>query len=164
MIGRGKAAARRAPAPGFTLVEILLVLALIALFSTVLITGASGLFPSEGKADAETVILTSLQAARSEAVISGQPVALRIEAKEHRVVWGGDAAVFPEEEKMQLVQPQSDATVLIGGVLMETPLDQVKVYPDGTCDPLRVQIVKGQQTRTLVIDPWTCAELPGKDA
>lgn len=148
---------------GFTLVEILLVIALFALLSTVLITGVNALFPGDVEEDAETVILAAMQDARREAVLTGRVVTLQIDEKEHHVVWsGGTPVTFPEQEKLRLVQPKLEASVLIGGVLMETPLAEARFFPDGTCDPLRVQLVRGQQTRFIAIDPWTCAPLPEK--
>jgi hypothetical protein len=46
----------------------------------------------------------------------------------------------------------------------ERALTRIRFYPDGTCDRMRVEIIRNQARRVLPIDPLTCAPLPAEDA
>lgn len=72
---------------GFTLVEALLVLALMALLSGVLILGSANLLDS-GKDDPEVALLAALQKVRRTAVERDMMIELRIEDDGTLLVWG----------------------------------------------------------------------------
>src|SRR5690242_6589630 len=78
---------RRGPA-GFTLVEVLLVLALVALIGMVLLPAAGGLMP-RGGGGWEDNVAEALQKARREAVVSGRELTMRFDPESRCFLWEG---------------------------------------------------------------------------
>lgn len=160
--GRYRGAAARA----FTLLEILLALALLGLLSAALVTGAVHLVSTQPQS-AEEVFWAATRAARREALTSQQPVTLSFDSKEKQFVLGGrSTAAFaipsaPRDLTVDLLAAQSGGgTVLIGGQLVDTEtLPSVSFYPDGTCTPFRVQFRTSGPAQIIAIDPWTCAPM-----
>lgn len=156
--------ARRDRKGGFTLVEVLLVLALLALVGSVLLPAAGALFPRSDGGSPEDTVAETLQLVRRETVVSGRGLTLRYDPKSQCLVWenGTSRPLGTEARKMtvEFVRPRSGgSSVLIGGRLVETDtVPLVRFFPDGTCDPVRVQLRPAEgEARVLTIDPWTCA-------
>jgi prepilin-type N-terminal cleavage/methylation domain-containing protein len=148
---------------GFTLLEILLVLMLLGLLGALMIGGAASLLKSAEAEDPEAAVLTLLQKIRGQAVETGQVIELKPLPEDEGFLWGADAVeTLPKREglKVRLLRPEITNAMLIGGVLEETPITRVRFYPDGSCDPLRVQVRRGDTRRVYAIDPWTAAPLP----
>ena len=154
---------------GFTILEILLVLALLGFLSTGLVVGGARLL-AERPQSPEDVFWEAVRQARDYALLRNRDVSLRYD-REARAFIAGTAEgeqLFPvpadvggEDLRIEFLSTQKfEATVLIGGVLLETAtLPQVTFYADGTCTPFRVQLRNGVGgvPVTLAIDPWTCA-------
>ena len=152
-----------ARAEGFTLLEILLVLALLALLGSVMVGGAASMLKANEASDPETTLLKMLQTVRGEAVAAGNIVELRQLPEEAGFLWGESGAEqLPPNQtvKIRLIAPEMGRASLIGGQLEEEPLKRIRFYPDGSCDPMRVQVRRGEVRRTYSIDPWTAAPLP----
>lgn len=161
------AGARVSGRAGFTLAEVLLVLALMALLSGVLILGGANLLEG-GKDDPEAALLAVLQKVRREAVERDEVIELRIENDGMTLAWGDQpdqSATLPvaENVRARLLAPVSLGAVLIGGEAEERPLPRLRVYPDGTCDLARLEVRRNGARRLHDIDPLTCAPLPGED-
>lgn len=166
---RGRRGPTRAspPAAGaaFTLLEILLVLALIGLLSAVLISGANAIFRASSRPPPEDVFWRVVAAARQLAITNERTVQLRFDAKEKRLIWSDGATTASEplvtegDAALQFIQPRGGTAVLLGGQLVETAeVPLVNFYSDGTCDAFRVQLKLGAAPSfVLAIDPWTCA-------
>ena len=153
-------------ASAFTLVEVLLVLSLFALFGALFIGGAGNLLGSSREQSPEEALLSLFQTVRRQAVQEGRTIEVTVVEDGAAFVWGeADTFILPEREgvAVRLIKPQLDQAVLLGGQLEETPLDRLRFYPDGTCDPVRVQIQRGQVRRVAAIDPWTCSPQPALD-
>lgn len=164
-LGRRLSRAPRARA-GFTLLEILLVLALLALLGSVMVGGAVSLLKANEAQDPETALLKTLQTVRGEAVASGSIIELKPLPEDAGYTWGvSGAELLPASPgvRIRLVAPVFVRGSLIGGQLEENPVARVRFYPDGSCDPVRVQIRRGDTRRTYEIDPWTAAPLPEGD-
>lgn len=141
-------------------------LALFAIFGALFIGGASSLLQASREESPEQALLSLFQTLRREAVNQGQPIEVTAVENGAAYVWGEQGQlVLPvvENVSVRLLKPQVDQAVLIGGQLEETPLGRIRFYPDGTCDPVRVQIQRGQVRRVEIIDPWTCAPQPALD-
>ena len=147
---------------GFTLVEVLLVLALLALIGMVLLPAAGGLMPKAGGGWDDNVA-EAFQLVRREAVVSGRELTMRFDPETRRFVWSGGTSepLGSDDAKLSVDFLRSTGTsaVLIGGQLVETTVIPVlRFYPDGTCDPVRIQLrATGSPPRVLSVDPWTCA-------
>lgn len=166
---------------GFTLLEVLLSLAIIALLATVLIGGSAALLEDK-PVSADEVFWKAVQEARKTALKAGHEIRLKYDAeKKQFVLLDGFAPPAPAmdglpREEVPLKQfPLSTARaseitvdflaagkggnpILVGGVLLESqPVPFVRFYEDGTCTPFRLQIALAGSAHTLAIDPWTCA-------
>lgn len=167
---------RGALVSGFTLLEILLVLALIGLLAGVLIGGSMALI-SPKNPSVDELFWKVVQEARKTALESSREVHLRFDAKEKSFVIepdGGAARPFPlsvtsgSDLTVDFLSTQKNggSAMLLGGVVVETqPLPGgVTFYDDGTCTPFRAQIRGNGGAHVLEIDPWTgAAILPALD-
>lgn len=163
-----RCAASRPPvrASGFTLVEVLLVLALLALVASLLVPAAAALVRDPGTDNPDDLVAIVLQQARREAVISGAPVTLRFEARERRFAWWragasepAAARAVPRIAAAAFLPAERTGSRLIGGRLVENDAgDALEFFPDGTCRGARLRLqAEGGTARIVAIDPWTCA-------
>lgn len=158
--GRARPAHARA---AFTLLEILLAVALLGLLSAALISVAADLTDNRPRT-AQEVFWESVRSARKTALKAQTEVTLSFDAKEKRFVVDnrGKPQMFPilaaGDLTVDLLQAQSGSSVLIGGQLVDTrTLPRVSFYEDGTCMPFRVQFRTNGPAQIIAIDPWTCA-------
>lgn len=153
---------------GFTLLEILVTLAIIGLVSSVLVVGAIRLTEPKS-ARPEDTFWKALNAARKQALLSGQEARLRFIKDKKDVAFSVQGPMneerFPVENPGELVvdflsTQKSASAILIRGQLVETQtIPFVTFYGDGTCTPFRVQFRSGSAPRSIAIDPWTCAQI-----
>ena len=153
---------------GFTLLEVLVVIALIALLTGVLVVGTSRLLGDRPKSPAELFWLAAA-AARKDALLQNQSVRLSLDPKTAEFVLAAATAetrlpfVPKAISELDFLPPKATglgSAMLIAGELVETRTQPfVTFYGDGTCSPFRVQLRSPAQTRVLEIDPWTCAPM-----
>ncbi len=155
-------------AAAFTLLEMLLVLALIGLMSGILVGTSSRLLTPQAQTPQE-VFWAAVQYARKTALNTEQDAGLSfVDDREQ----GGKAfvvrsargpKVFPVPEAGDLEvsflgQQKGGNLIMIAGAVIETKkVEEVSFYADGTCSPFRVQFFGGGRTIVNAIDPWTCA-------
>ena len=159
---------RRRPRAAFTLLEILLGLALVALLGAVLIGGGASLL-NDRPVTADEVFWKAVQECRKQSLKGEKDVRLGFDAKEKKFMLSeaaGSGAPIKDfsvpagaDLEVTFLTTQKGASmILIGGVAIETQtLPFVTFYSDGTCSPFRMQIQQGASARTIAIDPWTCA-------
>jgi prepilin-type N-terminal cleavage/methylation domain-containing protein len=167
MIRRGAAVPPGAPGRrqvGFTLIEVLLVLAVIALVASLVLPGLAGIFRTIEGAEPERILWDAVTAARDRALTANREVTLRYDRESHQLAWSDgverQAKAWPADVTLQLLRAkEGGATVLIGGQLVETEeIPTVRFYADGTCDRFRAQLRSGNAAaRVIGVDPWTCA-------
>lgn len=163
----------RPPLAGFTLLEILLCIALIGLLAGVLVGGASSMLNAK-TVSVDDVFWKAVQEARKTALQQGREVKLHYfdERERGRGFAVGEngagkdfsipavAGAPTRDLTVEFISAQKGNTILVGGLLLETQtLPSVTFYPDGTCTPFRLQIVRNGATHQLAIDPWTCAQI-----
>ncbi|MBI3885003.1 MAG: prepilin-type N-terminal cleavage/methylation domain-containing protein [Opitutae bacterium] len=163
---------RSRPAPrsrrGFTLVEIILVLALVVLVATLLIPGANSMLRAMADDEPDRMFWDTVVAAREQALTGNRVVELRFDGEKRRLQWTDGTTAhqkdFPAGTSVQFLQPRTGSFILLGGQLVETQeVPRLRFYADGTCDALRVQILRpGAPPQTLALDPWTCAPVIGE--
>lgn len=158
MTGRRSIRGRHCSA-GFSLLEILVVLALFGLISALLIGGSGSLLRLASRDDAENTAITAIANVRNAAVVASGTLELRVDEKARALEWGTGRAAITGEGDVRLLPPATTSSVLIGGRVSEAPLAKVRFYADGTCDPFRLEIIRDKASRILAIDPWTCTVL-----
>ena len=155
----------RRSASAFTILEIVLALAVIALFGTILIGASARLLKSRATTPDE-VFWKACQAARKGALTSNGDVRLGYDDKAKAFIVGNGIVTqtFPvpgadrELEISFLAAQSGGSAILLGGTLVETTTHPfVTFYADGTCTPFRLQVHLSGGVHVLAIDPWTCA-------
>ena len=175
---------------GFTLLEVLLSIAIIALLAGVLVGGSAHLL-SDQPVTPNDIFWKAVQEARKTALKTEHDIRLRYDKEKRQfLIIDGIAPStvaadgFTKEERplktfqipaatgsdltVDFLAPASKGgglAILVGGVLLESqPLPYVTFYSDGTCVPFRAQFARNGGASVLAIDPWTCAPiLPPKD-
>jgi prepilin-type N-terminal cleavage/methylation domain-containing protein len=171
---------RRAGRGGFTLLEMLLVIGLLSMLAGVLVAGSASLLKGTARSDPEDALLALMQTLRRQAVERGATIELEPfkpadDPDRQGYRWtdpGANPEDPPHEEllpalegvKVQLLGPEVDGAILLGGQAVEQPLARLRFYPDGTCDRVRLEVVRNDARRLNPIDPLTCAPLPPVDA
>jgi prepilin-type N-terminal cleavage/methylation domain-containing protein len=160
-----KLARRRMAGEGaFTLLEILVVLALMGLISGLLLSGSDTFLRAVAKDDVENTALNAIASARQSAVLAGRQLELHYDETARQLDWEEGRAVLTGEGDLRLLPAVRTSAVLVGGQAVEATLARVRFYADGTCDPFRLEIIRGEASQILTIDPWTCAVLAPEPA
>ncbi len=153
----------------FTLLELLLGLAIIALLGTVLIGGSAQLLNNHPVSPDE-VFWKAVQEARKNALKTGNDTRLTfVDDKDKGKAFVVSDGTAPQEFPLVpatavdltvtfLVAQKGGNAVLIAGTLVETQtVPNVVFYADGTCTAFRAQFQRAGAVHQLAIDPWTCA-------
>lgn len=166
--GGGSVFGHRRGRAGFTLLEILVVIALIAMMTTVLIIGTTRLLRDRPET-ADEIFWKMVGEVRKTALLENRDIRLSFDPKTKEFVEGaGDQAqrlpFAPREESdLDFLAPPStsgSSSILVAGQLIDTQtLPYVTFYGDGTCSPFRVQLKSKGLASILEIDPWTCAPI-----
>ncbi len=151
----------------FTVLEVMMVLALIAMLTGVLITGSSRM-ASGNVATPEDTFWKSVMETRKSALLSGREIHLSFVDKDkdralvakapdgseqrYTFEWAGELKI-----DFLSMQKGGSAFLLAGQLIESQTIPFVTFYGDGTCSPFRLQIRDGGEPRIIVIDPWTCA-------
>lgn len=152
---------------GFTLLEILIVLAIIGLITSAVSVGITALLRTK-PATPEDVFWKAISEARKYALMNEREVRLSYDSKSKTFSASAEdgAKTFPVDVPGEIIIEFLSATSasgsfqLLGGTLMESKtIPYVTFYGDGTCSPFRAQLRVGLAgtPRVLAIDPWTCA-------
>lgn len=159
---------REERSPGFTLLEILMVVALIGVATTLFIVSAQSLGRAAPADDLEATFWKAIAAARSEALTSRRPVEISFNEEARAFVVRGStgestfatptsALANGEEITVTFTQDKaSNELTLVRGELITTrPVDAVRIFPDGTCQPFNIEFNVGKRKQRVKIDPWT---------
>ena len=158
---------RRSGGAGFTLIEIIVVIALMGALATVLAVGASSLL-ADRKDTPEDMFWYAVNEARKFALEYEVDLTLSCDNEEQVFVAATDLGTrevpLPSGEPFSLEflgLTKGEQTILIGGRLTEVNLlTAVKFFRDGTCSPFRARLEEeGKEPLILEIDPWTCAPI-----
>ncbi len=151
--------------PGYTLVELIVVLFVLLLMTTAIVPRVIALQNSRRLKDVEARVIRLPAEARNEAVRTGKPVRLRVDGADlvmDRVPLNGT----PEEVKrvalgtgIQVDSVEQDGRPANTGSWLWT------VYPDGTAEAGGIQFTEGAARKSLVLSSdgdsqWVLGDLP----
>lgn len=160
--GLSPSPARRA---GFTMIEILVTIAIMAGLTVVLLVGANRMLADRARAPDE-VFWAVVAEARKQALTRECEVWLSFDndEKQFRAVTAEGWKSFPLPAGMDfrlefLGTTKGERTIMIAGQLLEANvLKGVRFFDDGTCSPFRAQLqLPGRPAEVFEVDPWTCA-------
>lgn len=139
----------RAARPGFTLLELVIVLAILALLASASIPALASAHAMRDDGDATRAVLALLGNARDAALAGGRSVELWLD---------------PATGRYWLQRPAGDATARIEGRLAlpagarltsDGPRARFRFAPDGPGDGWLVVDEPGAPRRVITVDPWT---------
>lgn len=166
------ATGKRRARSGFSMVEILLVIALIGVMASIFVINFDILIRQNEADSLEQAFWKASSEARNLALFERRPQDLRYDPESTAYLIGrGEGAVrFPvntsdwtegiETEVLFNQNLTDDSYKLVGGELItEREVPFVRYFPDGTCMPFVLSIRTDDDVRTIEIDPWSGAEL-----
>jgi len=124
---------------GFTLVELVIVLMIMALAGAIVLPAIIGGFQEESLSSSGQRIITYLREAQREAMRRGRALTVRIDDKEGRIWYKeGEGIRLPEELRL------------------ESKTGEIVFYPDGTALEREVSIIsQGGASLRIVVDPFS---------
>lgn len=156
---------------GFTLFELLLVLALIGLFSTVFVLNINSLMKDGEMETLEREYWRAVESARTGAVFKQQAHFLEWDPKGDRflVLSAGAVQEFPVEIEsaagleievfFEEVAPENSYVLIAGELVAKREIVKVGFFPDGTCSPYQVSMKIAEFETQFKMDPWTGVQL-----
>ncbi len=140
------AKARAASRAGFTLVELLMVVAIIGLAAGAVVLSVPDPRPSVAE-DAER-FAARLSRAREEAILSNRPVAVDVTAA------GYDFMVFDGSAWSALGEGPFGPETWTAGTVAEPSAAPVRIVfdPTGVADPAAMTLTRERHSRTIVVD------------
>ena len=157
---------------GFSMVEILLVIALIGLLASIFVINFDTLIRQNESDSLEQAFWTASSEARNLAMFERRAQDLRYDPESQAYLIGAgenvrrytvDTSSWSDEAEVEVLFKQrlsDDSYRLIGGKLItlrEAPI--VRFFPDGTCMPFILEIRVDENLRSIEVDPWSGAEL-----
>lgn len=157
---------------GFTVLEVLLVVALFAATATLFLVSFDSLARTTPEETIEAVFWSTLREAREHALRTRQPVQVFFDDEQFAFVLAGaqpfrtvrvPAREWPSgmEVRVRFLEEvaQNEYILVRGELVTRREVPRAMVFPDGTCRAVEVEISVGRATRRIAVDPWTCAEL-----
>jgi general secretion pathway protein H len=158
----------------FTLIEMLLVIALIGIFSTIFVVNFATLLSESESQAVESAFWSAAREARLRALLERQPQWLRFEKDEAVFVveeaGGGKPLKFDIDRKswdpgtelevvLEKKVPPNKFTLRQGELVDVREIAAAQFFPDGTCLPFQLSMTINGAESDIVIDPWTGARL-----
>lgn len=134
-----------AGAAGFTLLELLIVLALIGLIGVALVGGRQPTSPSTAARVAAGELASALRLARAQAIAADRPVGLVLDVGRRRYRVGANPVrTLPDTLQLTLITARGD--VLSGRE------GRIRFNPDGSSTGGRIDITGGQRKLSVRVD------------
>lgn len=130
---------------GFTLIELIVVLAIIAIAATMVVVRGAPISPASQARLAASEVAGALQSARSEALVTNRSVAFTLDTTTRRYRWGQQPErALPADLQLALLTGQEQ--------LVSKSAGMVRFDPDGGSSGGRVTIAGGDRVWMVGID------------
>ena len=151
--------------PGYTLVELIVVLFILLLMTTAIVPRVIALQKSRRLKDVEARVIRLPAEARNEAVRTAKPVRLRVDGADlvlERVPLNGTTEEVKRVALGTVIQVDS---VEQDGQAANTGSWQWTVYPDGTAEAGGIEFAEGAARKSLALSSdggsqWVLGDLP----
>ena len=163
--------AARGRTSGFTLIEVMLTIALIALMTSMFVLNLNSLLRESGIRTLENEYWRAVDSARTKAVFNQKAYLVEWNPKENSFVVSSsgdtesfdfDSSEFGDAEVEVIFEekaPQNSYILIRGQLVTQREATAVHFYPDGTCTPFTVSMKVGPDATRFEMDPWTGAQL-----
>ena len=133
-------------ARGFTLIEIMVVMAILALMLVLISPNFSTALPGVSLKAAARTLAGSLRHARSRAIALNEEVALAIdvETRRYAIVGGKTSGKLPGEGEIRLFTAQSE--------LIDATSGTIRFFPDGGSTGGGVTFIDGERRYRVLVD------------
>jgi general secretion pathway protein H len=129
---------------GFTLIEMIVVIAILGLMTTLILSRGWQTSPAVHARAAAQAISGALREARSEAVAGNRSVSFTLDLANHSYQWGKQPAeALPTDLQLSLLTSQD---------LLSEQAGRIRFDPDGASSGGRVSITGGGQTWMVGVD------------
>ncbi|MDQ8202960.1 prepilin-type N-terminal cleavage/methylation domain-containing protein [Pelagicoccus sp. SDUM812003] len=163
--------ARRNRTAGFTLIEVLLTVSLIAMLSTLFVINIGALLRDGELETLENEYWRAVDAARTGAVFRQSPHFIEWDDKARSFVVSSsgvterfhvDTKAFGDVDvavRFEEIAPENSYVLIRGELVSRRDIATVGFYPDGTCSPYVVSMTIGDFETSFQMDPWTGVQL-----
>lgn len=133
------------PAAGFTLIELIVVIAILGLMTTLITINGTPVSPATHAREAARAIAGALRAARGEALISDRSVSFTLDVANHRYRWA--------DQPTQSLPGDLSVTLLASREAgVAGSVGQIRFDPDGSSSGGRVSIAGGDRLWMVGVD------------
>lgn len=156
---------------GFTLIEVLLTVSLIALLSTLFVLNVGSLLRDGELETMENEYWRAVDAARTKSVFTQKPYFIEWDEGGQAFVvtstddverFEVDTSAFGDVEVdvfFEEVAPENSYVLIRGELVGKREIATVGFFPDGTCSPYTVTLKIADFETRFQMDPWTGARL-----
>ena len=142
---------RHRRARGFTLVEIIAVVALIALAATVVVVSVGGGLSGARVRAASKDLVAALRYTRGQAIVQRSSQALLVDLENRRYVAPGrDPVELPQDMEMRLVTARDE--------LEGEGAGRIRFFPDGSSTGGRITLVRGEAQWQIEVE-WLTGDV-----
>src|SRR5580765_3726425 len=132
-------------AAGFTLIEMIVVLAVLGLAMTLIISNGTTISPAIHARAAAESISAALRSARSEAVMTNRSILFTVDVSNRKYQWGqAPPQILANDLSLSLMTSRDE--------VVSTAEGRIRFDPDGSSSGGRVTVAGGERTWWIGID------------